>query len=432
MKYAKYATIVPLIGGMTIGNKMATGTDPECLISYDAFDKNDSYCKHYFSSVPYLIIDDKTNTWKKPTKGKPNLNSELQRLEVENLDFVSTVCPCAGLSLMTPWKQSVSLNEDNATQNDWMYKTANFVLEHLKPKVFFGENAPGLYTNLGKNVLNNLREIAQDYGYTFSIFKTSTLFHGIPQKRERTFYFFWKGNKTPVFNYYNRSRKNLSEYLKDIPKDALYQYELPSTSYDYNNPFLGFFKFKYGNNWREESKKVSSLSNAFVKSDELLQEALVWIKENKKDYSEYIINKFENFVHKIVRKKQIKKNWWDLTPRFVSEYVTSLIARYLQVGIVHPTEERFLNLRECMYLMGFPHDFELLEVNSSLNKIITQNVPTNTARDVTLEVIKFLNGELKLLDTNFVKQNNIKQTIDFPSKKKKIKTINLLKYQFQK
>jgi len=33
----KYCNIIPLIGGMTIGNRQATGNDPEFIVSWDAF-----------------------------------------------------------------------------------------------------------------------------------------------------------------------------------------------------------------------------------------------------------------------------------------------------------------------------------------------------------------------------------------------------------
>ena len=60
--------------------------------------------------------------------------------------------------------------------------------------------------------------------------------------------------------------------------------------------------------------------------------------------------------------------------------------------------------------MGFPHDFEVRELKH-LNHIC-QTVPVNTARDWTLQVLKFIQGELKLSDSDFVKQDNILQTLD--------------------
>ena len=39
------------------------------------------------------------------------------------------------------------------------------------------------------------------YGYSCSLIKTSTLLHGIPQNRVRTFYFFWKSPTVPILDY---------------------------------------------------------------------------------------------------------------------------------------------------------------------------------------------------------------------------------------
>ena len=55
----KHATIVPLIGGETIGSMKAFGTPPEYLMSYKAFSKNDSHIVNYFqNSIPYYVLDD--------------------------------------------------------------------------------------------------------------------------------------------------------------------------------------------------------------------------------------------------------------------------------------------------------------------------------------------------------------------------------------
>jgi len=53
----KYCNIIPLIGGMTIGNRQATGNDPEFIVSWDAFSQNDSHIVNYLGNVPYHVID---------------------------------------------------------------------------------------------------------------------------------------------------------------------------------------------------------------------------------------------------------------------------------------------------------------------------------------------------------------------------------------
>ena len=45
----------------------------------------------------------------------------------------------------------------DAEANQWMFKSADYVLGTIKPKVFWGENAPGLFTNMGDGVVKELR-----------------------------------------------------------------------------------------------------------------------------------------------------------------------------------------------------------------------------------------------------------------------------------
>ncbi len=79
------------------------------------------------------------------------------------VDVVNSVCPCAGLSML-----NTSASSDSAT-NDWMLESAKYVLGEVKPKVFWGENAPGLYGNMGKPVVEKLlKTIGEEFGYTFT------------------------------------------------------------------------------------------------------------------------------------------------------------------------------------------------------------------------------------------------------------------------
>ena len=73
--------------------------------------------------------------------------------------------------------------------------------------------------------------------------------------------------------------------------------------------------------------------------------------------------------------------------------------------------------------MGHPHDFELLNPKSQWQHI-TQNVPVSTARYIGEQIKKYLENKLELSSQNFVKQDNIKQRLDFPKKQEPAK-INL-------
>ena len=109
----KYASIVPLIGGETIAMQNVFGTKPEYILSYTDFEANDSQLLNYYSnSVPYYKLD-------------------VGGLAPHSVDIVNTVCPCAGLSSLSP-----SSNADSST-NDWMVKSAEYVLESIQPTVFW-------------------------------------------------------------------------------------------------------------------------------------------------------------------------------------------------------------------------------------------------------------------------------------------------------
>ena len=99
--------------------------------------------------------------------------------------------------------------------NEWMYKSAEYVLGEVQPKVFWGENAPRLASKMGEPVVRRLRKIGEEHGYTFSIFKTKSILHGLSQVRDRTFYFFWKGDQVPLFDYVLENEKQ-SKPRRDI------------------------------------------------------------------------------------------------------------------------------------------------------------------------------------------------------------------------
>ena len=189
-----YASIVPLIGGETIAMENVFGSRPEYILSYTDFEANDRQLLNYYdNSVPYLKLD-------------------MGHVAPHSVDVVNTVCPCAGLSSLSP-----SSSSDSST-NDWMVKSAHYVIEQVRPTVFWGENAPRLASKMGEPVVKRLRQIGEENGYTFSIFKTKSLLHGLSQVRDRTFYFFWKGDKVPLFDYVQEQPTMIADDIRAVKR----------------------------------------------------------------------------------------------------------------------------------------------------------------------------------------------------------------------
>lgn len=380
-----WGTIIPLIGGMTLGNQMAAGKEPDFLISYPDFNGNDSHAWNWFGTQNKIKIDSTQN------KLPDDFLSKLP----ERIDFISTVPPCAGLSTL-----SAANGDPNSPINEWMIKSASLAMD-LKPKVIMGENAPTLFSDVGVDFLERLKKLAFSRGYSLSLVKTDSRLHGLPQRRMRTFYFIWDSERAPILNWYNRERPTLAEYLNQIPPDTGYTEVFPNNK---NLEDVSLWK------WREYAIKT------FPNFIEVPSTIISTIKSN-------LLNECMNFLEELgdIRAKErvarVKKSL-DMGKNFRTsdvirfgrnsiDYMNAVQGTIL-TNTVHPTERRWLNVREYMHMMGLPHDFRMQ--NQKWNHIC-QNVPTNTARDWTYEVIKFCKGELELSQWKFLKQDNIKQKI---------------------
>lgn len=398
----KYICFVPLIGGMAIANYNATCKKPECVLSYDVFSKNESNLKNYWKDVKWYVVDSETNS----------LNENLDFL---NIDFVSSVCPCAGMSNLN----TATKGADNAT-NNWLYKVAEFTLKNIKPKVYWGENAPGLYSEQNEKVLNTLRSYAKQYNYGFTIYKTNTSLHGIPQERVRTFFFFWKGGKCPVMPYHNTPGEVYEKFILDKnvgtqctriidknPKELYPEMDWIMKKYC-NDSYDEYIKFFYN----QIDKYSIRNPYDYIKYNNLWQEYKDWLANDpRKDRLMSDQGHRTPWYYINYRWDKIKKGLGFFAPQpQVYKGTTNAIISKNMHWTLHPKECRFLTTREILAMMGMPSDFELISGNL---QHVTQNVPVKTAQDMTNDVIKFINGELKMTNSNFIKQDNIKQKIDY-------------------
>lgn len=391
----KYATCVPLIGGLTVAAKQVVGHGPEALLSYEAFGNNELNAKAHFKDVPHVLLD--TDEQLDEAVGK-----------YKDLDFINAVCPCAGLSML-----SKGSAEQKEKMNSWMFRSAEAVLGKFRPKVFWGENAPGLYTKTGEHVREKLREIGEKNGYSFTVYHTNTLFHGVPQDRKRSFYFFWRDSKAPYMAYYDRPRKALGEYLAGVTPGVHghRQEDLDKArAYLLSDPF---YKFLASRNPDDplgpvRRKLVELDVNTFTLSrylflEEIVDEAIAWFDANGHPRA-------AREVTRVRDKLAAGGGIWDGTISIFNPDKDMLAVVHRKVDSIHPREDRIFTPRELMHLMALPEDFEL--VTGELNHIC-QNVPVCTGADMTREVVAFLNGERDISRSMFLMQSNFNQRVDY-------------------
>lgn len=369
----------PLVGGMTLGAEKAFQSKPDKILSFSGIE-NDKHLLNYYKNVEYVLVDK-------------------QDFDLSNIDIVSAVPICAGLSM-----QNSSNRGSDAKQNENMYNITEISLSKIKPKVLIFENAPTLYTKLGEPVRENLYNLAKKYNYSISFVKTSTVFHGLPQDRSRTFCFFWKSEKAPILEYYNRENKGLKNLFDSIDKNSSLQENLLEE--DFNNFYIKFLKSKFGNDYR----------NVFIKNNVRTTLQLIEKLNLYDEISVFANEKEKIFLNRCKEKISKGGNIWDSSPSFIGyDKINALVGKGMCTTI-HPYEERFFNIREMLSLMGMPNDFELLGGKKNINHI-AQNVPVNTSKDWHEQVLKFINGELKTSNSDYIMQNNYKKQIDFCNEK---------------
>ena len=383
----KHASIVPLIGGETIGSELAFGEKPTYMMSYEAFKANDSHALNYYSGTPYYVLD----KGERPT---------------ESVDVISSVCPCAGLSQL-----SHGFGEDNPN-NQWMKITAEHVLGTIKPKVFWGENAPGFAGKIGEKIRNELKQIGKENGYTMTVYRTRSLLHGAPQIRERSFYFFWRDTRTPLLNFYNRQYAKIEDVIRGVQSNfqtEVINKKIPSKDDLYYKFILEHI---HGGLTHREFSQICEPQK--VRNSDVFS----YIERMGYDYAQVGEwmgqHGYEKEVEKCKYRYDKIKAGGNIMRRgtiIPKDYIGAFVGHYPTM-LTHPDEDRYINYREAMTIMGLPEDFELLNPKKNYNHIC-QNVPVQTSKDMATEIKKYLNGELRMVDTDYVVQYNHTQKSEY-------------------
>ena len=365
------------------------GSRPEYILSYEGFENNDQHLVEYYKrEVPYHLIQGDSLP------------------QVESVDVINTVCPCAGLSSL-----SVTSSSD-AAANDWMRTSARHVLGHLRPKVFWGENAPRLASKMGEPVVRDLRNIGRENGYTFSIFKTKSILHGLSQVRDRTFYFFWKGEKVPQFEYIKREHETIEDTIRSVKRDPSDPMNiLTSDRAPSQDPYYRYV-LKEIENGISHSAFQDKLEKSYDVKHYIEDNGVTYDKVSKwmsKHGYEKQASRCMDMYHKLKSGGNIMRRGVNIPKGYIGAFVGAY-----PMTLTHPDEDRFLTLRECLSIMKLPEDFILQGGLKNINHIC-QNVPVTTAQDMADHVLRYVDGRLdnQLIDTDYLVQDNKSQTLSY-------------------
>lgn len=424
----RWAAIQPLTGGMYLGAENAIGHPAEFILSFKGLNdikknKNDEItgCGNERHLTNYLKKHNRMPAYyqfatRQMFDGDDNMKQEIvdesgNSVNIYNkeLDLVVAVPICSGLSTVSTFGE-----ETKNIKNCNMKFISEYALSELKPRVYIFENAPALFTIKGETLRNWFNALAKKYGYTVTYFKTDTQLHKNCQRRPRTFVFFFKiteGNDEPrIINFVNE-HISATDYFKAIPKGL--KYETAPWRY-YSKILMDFFLAEYGENWREKMHKKDLVGELCS------QNMFDRFRKFTDDYD--LSDKQRAAWHRKINDVEYKYKhglgFFMFTPKMSIETCPAVMFRNIE-NTIHPYENRLINLRENMELMGMPHDFELAVDDIHAGKIsyqLGQNVPVKTAEYMVSEAVRILlnwnaKDELALFPekNNFCMIDNIKQ-----------------------
>ena len=385
----KWAPIIPLIGGFPLGAEEALGKPPEFIASYTGFWKNDEHYVNYQNEtlgrdIRYLNLDE-------------------DREFSQKINIIVGTPPCAALSQLNS-SQSEDAKGAGCAKNEWMYQIVYDGVNRFDADAIIIENAPALFTSKGEPVANRLEEIAKEFGRSISFYKTSTHYHGIPQSRDRTFAIIWKLEYAPILDWYRRESKNFGDYLLEVSNDSI-QNDIIMNPNVQTEPYYQFVQYKTGlSDVRQEILSVGvRTAHLWVMAKGLLKECVEWFESQGMDKA------VKNAQH-AEYKYSLGKSIWDSSTHVTGDISHAWVGRNMN-HTIHPIEDRSCTIRESLHMMGFPHNFVLVEGLKRYNHI-PQNVPTCTARDIVEEAAQALLGKRELSLSKLVKQNNHTKKIE--------------------
>ena len=412
----KWVVAQPLIGGMPIGFENAFGKLPKAIIS--AGFSNDLHYIKYMNEIRNLNIPVINMNASYDIFQDEESEILFNKLTEEGIDVLMHVAVCAGLSQLNSCNSGCKARGDaNNDQNQNMYGLTKLGMR-MNAKVVAFENAPAAYTKSGEAVVEKLKEIANEFNYTTHLFKTDTLLHGIPQSRKRTFIMFYRDSKPPLFNFERKEYIPLSTYLTYVNESMPHWNE--EVDIDSKDKFYEFIiDYSGEKRYYDAMKKIGPHKTTwtalqltdfigFDKAIDYFNKKFEKTNDPKYAYAARICTHCK-------KKREQNLGYWDSSTYLANDglYVNAVISKNIHRSL-HPVEERGLNIRELLHLMGMPHDFEMIEAKKNWNHI-SQNVPVKTATFIGSQIKLYLEHKLPISKTDFVKQDNIAGRTDVGS-----------------
>lgn len=386
---------IPLIGSFEIANKkLENKFIDKYYFSFEAFKNNEIHLiNNYNVNINYLnknLINDESYCIK-------NYKNFIKKNNIKPSDLQASIPPCGGLSKLNRKSGACS------SSNKWIYESIKWFLAQDSECLVF-ENAPGLLQKEGIKVIRKIIDLIKYNGlenkYKMNFVYTNSLQHGLPQYRQRTFGYIYKSNYNFILQNKINKKISIEEFLLNVEDD---ENEILFSS-QYGEEFLNFMK---------KNNILNKIKEKYKNENNLSVSIMSFIKNNFDDYNFDDFPLLKEEINKIKIKLKDNKNFWDKSPLFVKGKCNAIVLKGHYQRILNPIKEyKFLNVNECMQLMGIDNSFKMVEPLKNFNHLC-QSVTINAAKDSLLWAIDLLDKKNELnRNYEFIIQDNTKGDLE--------------------
>lgn len=397
-KTYRWIAIQPLIGGCMLGAEKAFKSKPECVLDYQGIANSELYMTYQKevqkADIPHFIFNGSFIS--KAMEFETEEMTEAFNKLNHDIDCVVAVPVCSGLSGANSTGSGDKKAGSDAVQNNNQLGILDFVTQKIKPKVYIYENAPALFTNLGKGLREKINTVAEETGYHVQYNKVNTLNYGLPQHRQRTFCILWRKDiypSVPKFPFECLDRQTLVEFFKSCPPE---DNEAELVKAFNERPMINYLKAHFGN-------RDTWLDEYFADQEHNTFDYL--IDGNEYDLCIKAAKPFRDKIEKDMEhiQKKLAENKGFFTDDNYGKNPDHCGAIYWKQfrQTINPIRKRFLGKREAMKLMGMPDDFAC----PAAEAMIGQNVPVNTAYMMCKNIVLGMENELPLTGETVSMQN---------------------------
>jgi DNA (cytosine-5)-methyltransferase 1 len=335
------------------------------------------------------------DTFNKNHKGSIGICGDIKEIEIKEIRKlikrrkVHLICggpPCQGFS-------TIGTNNAEDSRNHLFMQYVKFV-EGFKPNYILIENVTGLLSKNNINTLTSIFNIFEELGYYLDLRVLSAHHYGAPQARRRVIII---GNNQEIKNLYPEKEFNNPGEKKKTYKKAR------TVDWAFNN-LISYRKKAHNHDVKKASIK-KSIEKKRIKH--IPQGRSIRYERDEKELLPkklWFDHDWETMSEKRFREAKLVR----LSNGMPSPTIVTDGRRYY-----HPTEDRYLTVREAAALQSFPPSFIFSGALTNMWTQIGNAVPPLMAESIGKSILRMHKSRKKKVELEKIRDIELMRTIAF-------------------